>query len=605
MPGIVGIVTRMSCQKANAELFRMLAPLRNESLYRTGTWADESIGVYVGWVARKNSFSDGMPLRNDRGDVVLIFSGEEFPDPGTERHLRDQGHRLDPGAPSYLAHLYEADPYFPAGLNGRFHGLLIDRTHRKAMLFNDRYGMHRLYYHSSKEVFYFAAEAKAILAVRPELRRVEPRALGEFVTCGCVLENRTLFQGLHVLPGAAKWAFRNGSVEEKGTYFQPREWEEQEILAPEKYYQDIRDVFSRNLPRYFKSEERIGISLTGGLDTRMVMAWEKPLPGSLPCYTFGGMFRDSQDVIVGRKVARACGLDHAVIEVGKDFLSRFPSYAERTVYVTDGCADVRRSSDLYLNERVREIAPVRMTGNYGSEVLRGSRAFKPKAPMAGFYQEDMHSYFRQAEKTYSSLTQGHPVSFAVFKQAPWHHYGLLALEQTQVSLRSPFLDNDLVRTVFRAPQSAYVGHNICLRLIEEGSPLLRRIPTDRGVEGFKSGRTISQRTLEFLTKAEYAYDYGMPQWLARIDNVLSPLHLERLFLGRQKFNHYRLWYRDALAAYIREMLLDKRTLSRPYIQRHTLEVMVESHVKGNANYTNEIHVVLTLELLHRLFIDSQ
>ena len=181
MPGIVCLVTKMPRQKAEAELLQMLGSVRHESLDHTGTWVDESIGVYVGWVARKNSFSDGMPLRNDRGDVVLIFSGEEFPDPGTERHLRNQGHRLDPGAPSYLAHLYEADPNFPAGLNGRFHGLLTDRTRGRAMLFNDRYGMHRIYYHSSKEAFYFAAEAKAIMAVRPELRRVEPRALGEFV----------------------------------------------------------------------------------------------------------------------------------------------------------------------------------------------------------------------------------------------------------------------------------------------------------------------------------------------------------------------------------------------------------------------------------------
>ena len=37
------------------------------------------------------------------------------------------------------------------------------------MLFNDRYGMQRIYYHQSKDAFYFAAEAKAILAVRPEL----------------------------------------------------------------------------------------------------------------------------------------------------------------------------------------------------------------------------------------------------------------------------------------------------------------------------------------------------------------------------------------------------------------------------------------------------
>src|SRR5438093_5368282 len=132
--------------------------------------------------------------------------------------------------------------------------------------------MHRIYYHESKEAFYFAAEAKAILAVRPELRSADPRGLGEFVACGCVLENRTLFKGTHVLPPAAAWVFREGSVERKGTYFQPREWEDQSRLEPAAYYQELREVFSRNLPRYFDGRERIGMSLTGGLDSRMIMA---------------------------------------------------------------------------------------------------------------------------------------------------------------------------------------------------------------------------------------------------------------------------------------------------------------------------------------------
>lgn len=601
MPGIVGLQTIMPRSWAEPQLLRMVQTLQHEKFYVSGTWIDESVGLYVGWVARKNSFSHGMPLRNSRGDVVLIFSGEDFPEPRVKQGLKDQEHRLDPGAPSYLMNLAEADPDFPAGLNGRFHGLLTDRTRGTATLFNDRYGMHRIYYHSSKGAFYFSAEAKAILAVCPELRRVEPRAMGEFVSCGCVLENRTLFEGINVLPGAARWILRNGSIEQNETYFEPRSWEEQEVLEPEEYYHELRQVFSRNLPRYFESQERIGISLTGGLDTRMIMAWQKPPPGTYPCYTFGGMFRDCRDVVVARKVARACNQPHEVIEVGEDFLSRFPHYAERTVYLTDGCADVRRASDLYLNERAREIAPVRMTGNYGSEVLRAVRAFKPTASTPGLFQEEMSRYFSQAEATYGSLVKGHPVSFAVFKQAPWHHYGLLALEQTQVSLRSPYLDNDLVRTVYRAPEATFGNCDVCLRLIAEGNPALREIPTDRGV----GGAGLARKALEFLTKVEYACDYGMPQRLAQIDYFLSPFHLERLFLGRQKFNHYRVWYRDALAGYVREMLLDPRTLSRPYLERKRLEAIVHGHLKGDRNYTTEIHNVLTLELLHRLFIDQK
>lgn len=593
MPGIVGLQTRMPREWAEMQLKRMLETVQHESFYITGTWIDESMGLYVGWVERKESFSRRMPLRNDRGDLSLILSGEEFSEPV----------RAQDSAPNYLIQLAESSDNYPACLNGRFHGLLANSTHESIMLFNDRYGMHRLYFHESSDGFYFAAEAKAILAVRPELRRIEPRSLGEYVTCGCVLENRTLFDKIEVLPGASKWVLKNGIVVERGTYFHPREWEEQEVLDSERYYENFRDTFTRRLPRYFANGP-IGMSLTGGLDSRMIMAWHTPLPGSLPCYTFGGMYRDCQDVVVARQVARVCGQPHEVIKVGEEFLSRFHHYAERAVYLTDGCVDVRRASDLYLNERARTIAPIRMTGNYGSEVLRGVRAFKPNRPLPGLFSQDALPYFGQSEETYQSLLLEHPVSFAVFKQAPWHHYGLLALEETQVSVRSPYLDNDLVQIVFRAPKSTFSAYDVCLNLIADGSPALRGIPTDRGVGRMGLVGKGLQKWEEVLVKAEYAYDYGMPQWLARLNHALSVLHLERLFLGRHKFNHYRVWYQNVLGDYVKEILLDPRTLSRPYVQRRQIETIVQAHLSGSRNYTNEIHIMLTLELLHRMLVDK-
>ena len=376
MPGIVGLITKMPREWAEPQLQRMVKSICHESFYSSGTWIDESMGIYVGWAARKNSFADGMPLQNERGDVTLIFSGEEFPEAGTASRLKEKGHCLDLKGPSYLVHLYKEDPTFPAGLNGRFHGLLVDRTRGTATLFNDRYGMHRIYCHESKDAFYFAAEAKAILAVRPETRALDAGGLGDFITCGCTLDNRSLFQGIGVLPPASAWSFRNGSVEKKCSYFQPKEWEDQEALEPEAYYQEIRRVFSQNLPRYLDSPERVGLSTTGGLDTRMIMAWWKAQPGTVPCYTFRGMYNDCQDVIVARKIAKAWQQPHQEIMVGQEFLSRFPQLAERVVYLTDGCVEVLRSPVLYTNEIVREIAPVRITGNYGSEVLRRMVAFR-------------------------------------------------------------------------------------------------------------------------------------------------------------------------------------------------------------------------------------
>jgi asparagine synthase (glutamine-hydrolysing) len=607
MPGIVGLITKLPRELAERELLRMVETLRHESSYVTGTWIDESLGIYVGWAARRNSFSDGMPLYNERGDVVLVFSGEDYPDPATARRLQVHRHGIETQGPSYLVGLYEEDPAFPACLNGRFHGLLTDQSRGIAGLFNDRYGMHRIYYHESKESFYFAAEVKAILAVRPELRTLDPRGLGEYLACGCVMENRTLFEGVHVLPPASAWIFRNRSLEHKGAYFDPKEWEEQPVLEPEAYYQELWQVFSLKLPRYFEAREKIGVSLTGGLDTRMIMAWHKTFPGSLPCYSFGGMFRDCQDVLIARRVARACGQPHQVIPVGDEFLSRFANYAERTVYLSDGTSDVTHAPDLYANELAAKIAPIRMTGNYGGEVLRRIRAFKPGMPSINLYRPEILSHIHAARDTYNRIIQVHPLSFSVFRQAPWHHYGLQMLEQTQVSLRSPYLDNDLVRTVFRAPMSALSSNDVSLRLITDGNAALSRIRTDRGLAGAANSRSsaITRGTLEFLFKAEYAYDYGMPQWVAQIDHFFAPLRLERLFLGRHKFYHFRVWYRDALSKYVKEMLLDPKSLSRPYLERDGLETIVRGHLKGDQNFTSEIHKVLTLELFHRLFIDSK
>lgn len=606
MPGIVGCITRLPHERAEEKLLEMMAVLHHEEFFVRDTWVDPSLGVYIGWVARKGSFGDRMPLRNERGDMVLVFSGEEFPEPGTAQGLKERGHELDGVGPSYLVHLCEEEPSFPSGLNGRFHGLVCDRNRKTAVLFNDRYGMHRIYYHQSKDAFYFAAEAKAILAICPELARIDPRGFGEFVACGCTLEDRSLFEGLHVLPGGSSWVFRNGSLHKKEKYFKPEEWESQDHLELEAYYRAVRDVFSRNLPRYFEGQERIGMSLTGGLDTRMIMAWRKSQPASLPCYTFGGMLRDCQDVIVARQVAGVCQQPHEVIRVGEEFLSRFAHYAERAVYLTDGCVDVGRAPDLYLNEQAREIAPVRMTGNYGGEVLRRVLAFKPEEPRPGLFVPEFLGHIRQVKGTYAGLLRGHPVSFAAFKQGPWHHYGIMALEQTQLAMRSPYLDNDFVRTVFRAPESAFATSEVSQRLIADANQDLLRIPTDRGLAG---GRwpflsAASHGLLEFLFKAEYAYDVGMPQFVARADHALSPLHLERLFLGRHKIFHFRTWYRDALAPYVQEMLLDPRSLSRPYINRKGLEAVVRGHLKGNRNYTTEIHRFLTLEIIHRLFLDN-
>jgi len=607
MPGITGIIGGPNDTGNRERVELMVKTMLHERFYDTGIFVNEPIGLWVGWTSHRGSSSDGMPVWNETGDVCLIFAGENFADSSEVDNLKTRGHSSVAGNGSCLVHLYEEMGFrFIEKLNGWFSGVLVDLRERRICLFNDRYGLNRIYYHETPQALYFSSEAKCLLKVLPHLRRLNLQSLGESFSCGCVLENRSLFSGVHLLPGGSAWIFSPSNRLRKETYFRPAQWESQLQCGPQEYYEKLRETFARILPRYLRGPEQVGVSLTGGVDSRMIMAWLPTTCGRLPCYTFGGMYRDCRDVRIAREVAKLCRQPHTVIRVSGNFFGEFPTLAERTVYISDGGMDVSGAAELYVNRLAREIAPVRLTGNYGGEVLRGLVAFKPRSVCEGLLDPAFAGVVRAARDTYNALAQGHRTSFIAFKQVPWHHYNRLAVEQSQLTVRSPYLDNDLVALVYQAPTDLTLSKDPSLRVIADGNPALARLETDRGLVAFSSPLRAKIKNLcqEFTVRAEYAYDYGMPQWLATVDHIARPLHPEKLFLGRHKFCHFRVWYRDQLSQYVKDMLLDSRTRARPYLQGACLEEMVRSHTNGRRNHTVDIHRILTTELVHRQLIEG-
>lgn len=606
MPGIVAIIGPGNRAQHESEVKAMLDRMVHDAWDRSGSFHRDDLAVSCGWVSHEGTFSGCMPVWNESRDICLIFSGENFCDQVEVDQLRQRGHQFQTGNASYLVHAYEEyGQGFLERLNGGFAGLVLDLREKKVILFNDRYGLHRLYYHERGRVTYVATEAKSLLAVLPDLRSLDAIGLAEVVSAGCALENRTLFAGVSIIPTASSWIFAPGQSPRKNTYFRKESWEDQPILGEAEYYKRLCDTFERIVPRYRMGDQPVGMSLTGGFDGRMIMAWSRAEAGELPCYTFGGPVRDCADVRLARKVAKQCGQDHTTIPVGEEFQRQFPTLLEEAVYLSDGAMDVPGAVELYVNRIAREIAPVRLTGNYGSEILRHNVAFRPRAPHPDLLAPELTRRAGAVVETYERYAKGNPLSFIAFSQVPWHHFSRSSIERTLVTVRSPYLDNELVQLHYQAPPMG-TSNDTALRLVADGNTSLAKIPTDRGLllAASKSSKRLRHLWFDFTFKAEYAYDYGMPQGLAKIDRHLRPLHLERLFLGRHKFFHFRTWYREALAPYLREVLLDPSTLSRPYLQRKNFERMVEQHLSGRGNFTNEIHRILTLEHLQRTLIEG-
>ena len=613
MPGIVGIIKKGLSGNEEEKLEIMLASMLHEPFYNRGKYIDKENGYFIGYVSIGQSFSDCMPIYNEKRDVILFLTGECYFDDSEIKNIKEKGHEFNSENASILVHIYEelGEQFFQS-LNGWYNGIILDYRQKKAILFNDRYGIRRIHYYETEDAFYFSSEAKSLLKIFPSLRNADPRSMGEYLVYDCVLENRTFFSNIFLLPTGSAWEFDHGNIKKK-TYFDPTFLENQEPLSNKDFVEELSNVFIKILPRYFREKNVIGLANTGGLDTRMILACLKPAPGELPCYTFGGRYKDIFDVRIAPKVAKICQQVHQVLRMDDEkYLSEYPFHLERSIYVTDGIVRVDHADVIYFNKMAREIAPIRMTGKYASQVLKSVLAFQDRSPYEQLINPDFITYLSKARETCSKYNKGHNFSFLLYHEiAEWWN-GVTVAESSQVAVRSPYLDNDLIKVLYRAPSMKLnVGADFQLKLIAREKPELMAIPTTGTYGGNYNplkAKFIKEgiKLLSILDKLHIRerLPYSLTHFVGRVDSLLSPLHLDKLIMGFAEFRRYRVWYRDQLSGFLREFLLCPRTYNRPYWDKNYLEKIVNGHINGKGTYLREIRKVLQVESIHRFLLEN-
>lgn len=597
MPGIAGIIAPQVTAADRVLVQQMVAALRHRPDDGADTVFLPECGVCVGWAAHAGSFAARQSAAAGPGGVRLMWSGECF----------SAGQRGNPStapdaADSLLARYAREGERFVASLNGLFSGLLVDTRQRCALLFNDRYGSERLFVHEKDGAVYFASEAKALLRVLPELRAFDEAGVADFLTFGSTLEGRTLFRSVQMVPGASLWRFAPGSAPARSRYFLPHEWESQDPLGDDEFETRFIETFCRILPGYLASERALGLSLTGGLDTRMIMACLPAGAAAPTCYTYAAASGDTLDVRIGRRVAAMGGLPHRALRVPPAFTSDYGRHVDRTVYVTDGSAGALGAHELLLSQQAHELAPVRLTGNFGSEVLRSMSTFKPIGLDAGLVDAAWQPALARATERVVQR-QIHPVTHAAFEEIPWHLSGTLQAGRSQLTVRTPYLDNEIVALAYRASASLRHSTHPSMRLVHENAPALARVPTDRGLAWASPGwRSLPRRLFCAVTfKLDYWHKEGLPSALSATEPLFGVLDALGL-LGLHKFLPYRRWFRRECAGYVAEVVADVRKRNMPFWTPAFLAGVVDDHVRGRANRLRELNAILTLEAVDRLLI---
>ena len=190
-------------------------------------------------------------------------------------HLVACAGTLAPPVPSAAAVLRQRLRPGPDGLDtldGAFAAALWDGESRRLTLVRDPFGVRSLYYLEHRGVFYFASELKQLLAIPGLPIELDASATHKYLSFSFVPGEDVPIKGIRrLLPGrVAVW---DGSHLSFTPYFTLQESIDPTLAEPRQAVRLVRQRCREAVRNRLNGEARVGLFLSGGLDSSGVAFW--------------------------------------------------------------------------------------------------------------------------------------------------------------------------------------------------------------------------------------------------------------------------------------------------------------------------------------------
>jgi asparagine synthase (glutamine-hydrolysing) len=345
----------------------LLADMSKEITYSsddlTDRWNDSNLAIARVHHGIVNP--EPQPVFNEDRSLCIVMSGEVFDYRSSRHRLVQQGHRfrLKDNDAEYCLHLYEEDGLESfAQLNGSFVIALYDLDSHELLLVNDRFSSHPLFYYYDGQQVIFGTQLRPLLRFQDLPRRLDLQAVFEFFALQCVLQDRTFYQDVKVLASASVLRFRDGGLC-FDQYWKMRYTNEN---RPERYYVEaLADAFPKAVTRRTRGDHHMGILLSGGLDSRGVLAADDENKISM-AFTLGDF--ENRELEIARKVAVIKGRKHVFLQRDMNHYSRL---VDEAVDIGDGMYRFDHAHFLGFFEQINKEIDVLFNGLYIDVLFRG------------------------------------------------------------------------------------------------------------------------------------------------------------------------------------------------------------------------------------------
>jgi len=574
------------------------------------------------------------PIGNEDGTVWVVCNGEIYNFQELRTQLEARGHVFECDSDTEtIVHLYEEEELeLFKQLRGMF-AIAIWDTHRsRLVLARDRVGKKPLYVCREPHRILFASEIKSLLEVCNTPRRLNLRALREYLALGYVPAPYTLFEGIEkLLPG-------HYMVVQKGRVQTRQYWDAPDgpvaTHSEDEWVERLREKLLECVRIRLVSDVPLGAFLSGGIDSSTIvaaMAGMTDQPVKTYSIGFEGADRFYNELPYARIVAKKFATDHHEIIVRPDIGQLLPSLIW---HLDEPIADSAFITTYLVARLASQSVTVILSGVGGDELFGGYRRYLG-SQLAGYFNrlpialrkkwipsllaalpQDRHSnlknYIRYADafvKSAHSDSASQYMSYITLFSSDLQH-SLLATGRTEDSFSSNAFPSSIMKTYFEAHpnltglnQLIYADLKTSLaddllaltdKMTMAASIECRAPFVDHELIEMASSIPDSMKVRGFTMK--YLLKKAVKPWLPP-----EILNRKKRGFGAPVGS----WIRNDLSPLVDNLLSETQVKRRGLFNWSVIREMIAVHNAQKSDYTDHLLALINLELWCQIFMDGK
>jgi asparagine synthase (glutamine-hydrolysing) len=559
------------------------------------------------------------PMSDQEESIWVVFNGEIYNFPELKRELEGFGHVFRTKSDTeVIVHGYKqwGDDVLNH-LNGMFGLAIWDARKERLLLARDPFGIKLIYYRIDKDRLYFGSEIRAVLAATNGRPDVDPNSVNLFLRYRYTPSPYTMFMGIRKLaPGTMLTCEKRTSCLRQWYRYRPRPFSP--VKSVEEAREELIWLYKQSMKRHLLSDVPVGLLLSGGVDSGLLLALMNLYGKSWRTYTigYGSSFSDDELTDAGTTAARFSSEHTAVTLDRKTF--------EEALHTIVSCLEEPIASSsivpmYFVCKRAREDVKVALIGQGPDELFGGYR--RHLGVRYGAYWGAIPTWIRAPiTSVIAALPRNETLKRGIYSldvsqrmRRYQHVLSLLPGSELDRLFKSGMLDPD-------------AGDKI-LECWKDLSPLMSETDELGGFQFLEMRSTLPDELLMFGDKLSMAH--GLEVRVPYLDKEIVE-YVERLPAnlkvrnGAQKWLHRQVcqdflpqtilrrkkrgfavnvvddWFRGTMGNKMEEILVDRDSQIYRYLRPSVVQKIFKRHQSGQNDYHKILFSLVVFEEWLRL-----